>query len=469
MDRRSSAAFAILLLLFAVPACSGLSRGVGRATTGALRQEPVAGQASPTAPAQTAAAPASPAAQTVFAPTAEHDYRIPSLVATDAGVLVAFAEKRFGTQPHDHDTGYIQTVYRVRASLDAPWGPERVLCDRAPTAERPHGDTCGNPTAVYDARRRRIVVVLNANDGRMSVRSQGTDMIPVPRGGRRVLVTESEELVAGATDVRFGEPEDITQAVQPGSFSWDAVGPGAGIQLRDGRLVFPARGRNLVRDTEGRWSQQALTGTGMMANEGTVVELADGRLMRSDRATGPYVQVFRRLRSVTTDTTHQRWTTWSQEGQPLSPGHYCEPSICAEQADRCPAAFAEPRPQGCLAAPFHVHAAVGRIPGTPARLFAINPGQTRRRWGLRVHLSYDDGQTWAMSRQLVPTSEPSGYTAAAPIARDGEMGLAVLYEGSEGGRMALRFRWVSVDWVLCDRAEPTGDDPAPVGACATDR
>ncbi len=67
--------------------------------------------------------------------------------------------------------------------------------------------------------------------------------------------------------------------------TWDAMGPGVGIQTtggpHPGRLIIPARRRNIYSDDHGQtWHYQIIpAGT----DEGTIVELADGTLMRNDR------------------------------------------------------------------------------------------------------------------------------------------------------------------------------------------
>lgn len=176
--------------------------------------------------------------------------------------------------------------------------------------------------------------------------------------------------------------------------------------------------------------------------------------MRSDRASGSWLRTFRRLRSVSLDADFSRWSRWSQTGQPLTPGHYCPPALCAPEADHCDAAFETPRPAGCSHPPTHVHAALARYPGQPWRMLMVNPGQSRRRWGLRVHLSGDEGSTWPMSRRLVPDNQATGYSAVAVLTTAAEPEIAVLFERSDGGRHSLSFVSFTLEWLLCSRTEP---------------
>tara|TARA_R110000765_G_scaffold224836_2_gene328825 strand:- start:5420 stop:6097 length:678 start_codon:yes stop_codon:yes gene_type:complete len=61
----------------------------------------------------------------------------------------------------------------------------------------------------------------------------------------------------------------------------DMVGPGNGIATKDGRLIFPASGKNIISNDSGKsWSVLKTLHGG---SESTVVELCNGQLMRNDR------------------------------------------------------------------------------------------------------------------------------------------------------------------------------------------
>lgn len=398
--------------------------------------------------------------EVLFASDTDVEYRIPSLVRTRDGVLVAFAERRFGTVPGDLDTGFIEVVYRVRLREGQPWGDITTLCSGPPSQERPYGLTCGNPTSVYDDLTDQIVVLMSVNDGDVSLRAARTGTRRVPVGGRRVVVSVSTPRTsADDSALRFSDPladtADLTALVQPPDYSWDAVGPGAGVQLGNGTLAFPAKGRNVFFDLFGAWSYRTLDGAGADPPEGTLLERNDGSLLRNDRADGDMQRVFRRLRSVSTDPEFTSWTPYTQTEQPLTPGHYCDPSVCDPHADTCPPAFAEPRGDGCRAPPSHVHAAIGRVADDLAgRVFFVNPGNTQRRAGLVVQLSYDEGDTWPIAREVEPTDYTVGYSAAVADGRGAAAQIFVAFEHSDAGRHSIQFRRVPVAWVVCGRIEP---------------
>lgn len=70
-----------------------------------------------------------------------HTYRIPALVVTSKGVLLAFCE---GRKDSDKDSGDIDVLMRRSEDGGRSWSEQQVIWD--------DGDnTCGNPCPVLDA------------------------------------------------------------------------------------------------------------------------------------------------------------------------------------------------------------------------------------------------------------------------------------------------------------------------------
>lgn len=109
-------------------------------------------------------------------------YRIPAVVRTGAGTVLAFAEGRHGG---GGDTGDIDVVLRRSADGGCTWGPLRVVADGG-------GDTRGNPAPVVDPRSGRVVLLTCFNGG-------GVTEARIMRGdaarglGRRVFVQTSRD------------------------------------------------------------------------------------------------------------------------------------------------------------------------------------------------------------------------------------------------------------------------------------
>src|SRR5262245_18838055 len=70
-----------------------------------------------------------------------HTYRIPSLITTKEGTLLAFCE---GRKAGTSDAGDIDLLLRRSSDGGKTWGKTQVVWDDGP-------NTCGNPCPVIDA------------------------------------------------------------------------------------------------------------------------------------------------------------------------------------------------------------------------------------------------------------------------------------------------------------------------------
>lgn len=103
-------------------------------------------------------------------------------------------------------------------------------------------------------------------------------------GQRRVYACYSTQAQDGTA---WSTPVDLTEQLQPINYTWDAMGPGIGIQKTKSpninRLIIPAIGRNIYSDDNGEtWNYSLIPGT---TSEGTIVEKLNGTLVRNDRST----------------------------------------------------------------------------------------------------------------------------------------------------------------------------------------
>jgi len=157
-------------------------------------------------------------------------FRIPALLAvpSEEGChVLAFAE---GRVHRGRDHGEVHVVLRRSADGGASWGDLQVIA-RAQDFELDNGATVGNPCPIWDAQRQRVVLLLTTNLGTdtefMIISGRAT-------GTREVWVLRSATL--GAT---WDTPRNITANAKAATWSWYATGPGAGVQLANGRLVAP--------------------------------------------------------------------------------------------------------------------------------------------------------------------------------------------------------------------------------------
>ncbi|MFC4035350.1 exo-alpha-sialidase [Streptomyces polygonati] len=232
-------------------------------------------------------------------------YRVPAVVRTGRGTLVAFAEARAGSS----DTGSIVVVAKRSTDGGRSWEPLAVVAGDG-------SDTHGNPAPVVhpDTGRITLLTCTNAADATEAAIMSGA--VPAA-SGRRVWVRHSDD------DGRvFGAPREITAEAKDPGWRWYATGPGHGIALSSGpyrgRLVVPANhstpppagsadtgteakyygGHCLLSDDGGaHWRIGFVDDTpdGVVnANESAVAELPGGTLYfnaRDQNGTAPGVRV----------------------------------------------------------------------------------------------------------------------------------------------------------------------------------
>ncbi|HYI04213.1 MAG TPA: sialidase family protein, partial [Reyranella sp.] len=201
-------------------------------------------------------------------------FRIPSVIATPRGTLLAFAEAR---RDGAGDAGDIDLVLKRSDDGGISWSPLEVVGDNGP-------NTFGNPCPVVDRNNGTIWLLTTQNRGT----DREKDIIAgTSQAGRSVAVLRSTD--DGAT---WSAPTDITPSVKRADWTWYATGPGVGIQTRTGRLVIPANhavagpgihsSHVIFSDDAGRsWQIGGSADPG--TNESQVVELADGRLLLNMR------------------------------------------------------------------------------------------------------------------------------------------------------------------------------------------
>ena len=302
-----------------------------------------------------------------------HTYRIPSLVVTSSGALLAFCE---GRKDSPEDNGDIDILVKRSEDGGRVWSATRIVWDE-------NGNKCGNPTAVVDRDTGRVWLFMChslAAASRSSIRDGESVGTPT------VWVTHSDD-----DGLTWSPPCEVTRQVQPPGARWDLVGPGAGIQLRHGpsagRLVIPALGRDIVSDDHGQtWRISGLTPG--KTSEAQVAELADGRLLRA-------------ARPVENKERHRVPLTLSaDQGATWSPLRYAEELIT-------------PVCQGSLIR----HSSAGE--SERGVLLFSHPGSEKKRVRLTIHASDDGGETWPGAWVLHPG--PAAYSCLASL-DGGEVG-----------------------------------------------
>jgi sialidase-1 len=329
-----------------------------------------------------------------------HTYRIPSLLVTSKGTLLAFCE---GRKNSSGDSGDIDLL--LKRSLDGgkTWAKTQIVWDDG-------GNTCGNPCPVLDARTGTVWLLLTHNLGGDT---EQQIVNRTSRGTRTVWVTRSTD--DGAS---WSKPVEITADAKRPDWTWYATGPGAGIQLKSGRLVVPCdhqvagskvqQAHVIVSDDGGKtWKLGGMVGP--QCDESQAVELKDGRLMLNIRS---YRGNHRRLVALSTDG-----------GETFS-GPVEDPALI------------EPVCQ----------AGILRCPGDRGGILFSNPASTKRE-RMTVRLSRDEGKTWPYARVL--HAGPAAYSCLA-VLPDGT--IACLYErGDRTAYETIALARFALGWLTEDR------------------
>lgn len=307
-------------------------------------------------------------------------YRIPALLTTSRGTVLAFCE---GRKDGGGLTGNIDIVVKRSSDSGFTWQSLEVVAD-----DGEH--TLGNPCPVIDRDDGTIWLALT--------RSHGLDTEDAIVGGTskeatRVLVTFSRD------DGKTWAPlRDITAQVKRPNWTWYGTGPGIGIQLKQGRLVIPSyhaeaetrtyRSHMIYSDDRGKtWKLGAAVGE--HCTECQVAERKDGMLLLSSRT-------IKGKQQRTTATSRDGGETWS--AATLDANLY-DPS--------------------CQAALF----ALLRQGDGKSRWLYTHPAGPDGRRNLTVRLSVDEGQSWSAAKLL--RAGDSQYSCLA-LLPDGKIGC--LYE-----------------------------------------
>jgi sialidase-1 len=308
-----------------------------------------------------------------------HTYRIPALIATPKGTLLAFCE---GRKAGRSDAGNIDLLLKRSRDNGKTWEAMQTVWDDA-------GNTCGNPCPVVDAKTGVIHLLLTHNLGEDTEEEIATD-----KGKGKRTVWHAQSADDGAT---WSKPVEITRDVKKPDWTWYATGPGVGIQLESGRLLVPCdnkvigtrahQSHVIYSDDSGKtWKLGGVVGPA--CNECQAVELSDGSVMLNIRS---YRGDKRRLVAISKDG--------GETFGALTPDETLIEPVC--------------------------QASILRYTGKDGGILFSNPASTKRE-NMTVRLSRDEGKTWPYALNLFPGQ--SAYSSLAVLS-DGS--IACLYEAGE--------------------------------------
>lgn len=315
-------------------------------------------------------------------------FRIPAIVRTNDGTLLAFAE---GRKKGCSDTGDIDLVLKRSTDGGKSWGPLQVVWDDS-------ANVCGNPAPVVDRQTGRIHLLSTWNLGEDHEREiiDGTS-----KDTRRVFVLHSDNEGKSWTP-----PQEISYSVKHRDWSWYATGPCHGIQIQKGphrgRLVIPCdhieKGSKkyyshiIYSDDHGAsWKAGGRTPRDQV-NECTVAELSDGLLMLNMRN---YDRSQKSRKVALSADGGMRWGSFRSDPTLIEP--ICQASLLSLPRE-------------------------GDVP----LLFFLNPAHKKERRMMTLRLSSDEGNSWGASWLL--HEGPSAYSDLC-LVKEGLLGC--LYEAGD--------------------------------------
>jgi len=317
-------------------------------------------------------------------------YRIPALVTTKRGTILALCEAR---KHSGSDSGDIDVA--LRRSLDGgrTWTDMQIIADDG-------AHTMGNPCPVVDA-------------------SDGVIWLPICRDNKRVLMMKSAD--DGKT---WSKPIDVTKDAMDPAWHWVGTGPGHGIQLRTGRLMVPSWADQTKRlgeiqfsyvfysDDHGRTWTRGKALDRNASDECEVVELVDGSLYMNMRSR----QNKRRRAYATSKDGGQTWSEVRYD--PHLPEPSCQGSVVRFTTARR---------------------------GGKNRVLLATPAHPAKRSQMTVRVSYDECRTWPVSKVV-----HAGSSAYCDLAVTLDSKILLLYEADGYTKIVLaRF---NLEW-LTDRRD----------------
>ena len=322
-------------------------------------------------------------------------FRIPAVIATTKGTLLAFAE---GRKNSSSDTGDIDLVLKRSTDNGKTWSSLSVIWDDS-------DNVCGNPAPVVDQSTGIIYLLSTWNLG---ADRESEIIAQTSKNTRRIFLLSSAD-----DGISWSQPKEITAQVKLPNWTWYATGPCHGIQTEKGpakgRLMIPCdhieSGTNkyyshiIYSDDHGKTWKLGGTTPQDQVNECSVAELADGRLMLNMRN---YDRNQKTRKISMSENGGLNWGTLYSDKTLIEP-------IC----------------QGSLLT--HTFADKGA-----GRMVFSNPADENSRINMTLRLSLDEGKSWARSIVLHPG--PSAYSdlVKTPDGNVGclfEAGYAWAYQG----------------------------------------
>jgi len=329
-------------------------------------------------------------------------YRIPGLVTTNKSTLIGVYDIRRNSSvdlQEDIDIGMSRS-----SDGGQTWEPMKVIIDMGEWGGKPHIENgIGDPSILVDRQTNTIWVAAIWAHGHPGERNWFASKPGLePEETSQFVLVKSED-----DGVSWSEPINITSQIKNPKWHLLLQGPGKGITLRNGTLVFPAQFKDenevphstliFSRDHGKTWG----IGSGVRAEttEAQIVQLDNGDIMINARNNEAHNK--KEVGRVVA-TTNDLGSSWQEHPS----------SITGLEESACMASLANETFQQ-----------YGQL------LLFSNPNTHTGRFNMTIKVSEDEGQTWPDSNWLLlDQGRGRGYSCMTKI---DEETIGILYEGSQ--------------------------------------
>ena len=337
--------------------------------------------------------------------------RIPSVVVSTKGTILAFAEGRAANA----DQAQNKIILKRSVDNGNKWGEMQIIADDG-------RNSLNNPCAVVEKNSGKIILFYQSYPEKLPERSKKLEP-----GYDGTNIVRSYMIYSDDDGLNWSKPRDLTKTIKNKDATILASGPGIGIQLQKGqykgRLIMPFNEGHFGKwyvlsvysdDFGEKWKlgepapgsiitdekNQEIS----LVNEVQMVELSDGSVMLNSRKWGG-----RALRKIA--ISKDGGITWSKITE--------DPAL---------------RDNGCMAS-IYAYSHNGKY-----CIMFSHPDSVRRENGT-IRISFDDGKTWQIKKVLYKGGFAYSVLTSLP---DGTIGC--LFEADNYKRIAFAkfsFQWLT--------------------------
>lgn len=343
-------------------------------------------------------------------------YRIPGLATTNNGTLIAVYDIRYNSSvdlQEDVDVGMSRSTDGGQS-----WEPMKAIMDMEEWGGLPQKQNgIGDPAVLVDRQTNTIWVAALWAHGHPGQRTWWASQPGIsPEKTGQLMLTKSTD-----DGLTWSDPINITAQVKKPEWFLVFQGPGMGITMKDGTLVFPAQFKDeeqmphstLIYSKDRGETWHVGTSAKLNTTEAQIVELSGGALMlnmRDNRGSGPDGRNGTGARSVgVTSDLGQTWTEHPTSRKAL-PEPVCMASLISHAQEES---------------------------GKGLLLFS-NPADRYVRHNMTIKISEDEGMSWPEKyHTLIDEGMGRGYSCLTSI---DENTIGILYEGSQADLVFQKIR-----------------------------